>query len=265
MNNKKGIIIIISLLVMYALIMVFIFVFQKQDDVNIGESNQSSQEKENKTISNEIYYILTNHGSIVYKDNKWESISSYDIKDESKYKTYVGESYLGDYNLIYGGIWNILDNDEYKPYDNELIAFSLNMGANLRKASVRELNSDDRIFIISNFGYKNFDYLLYNQVYEIDLDSNGIEDKIVCVDNFDVSELNRDNYYSLVYVILNNELITLVNDHKKNNYYSVVGIFNKNNELNNSIILRRITNYENDNSTDSLLIVENRSGKYSID
>lgn len=261
---KKFIKILIVCLLIAAYVLIVYFVFNKKDT----NSNPAGSSTTDDTSS--YYMVINNEGNLLYKNNKWNSATSDDIENSNMlFNAYVNNNYLGEYYLKYSTVWSLFDKDDnYKNYKGDLIAYSNNFKVVLSNTSSSRLTDDDKAFIKSNYKIDNYDYLINEQVYNIDLDGNGEKDKLVSLTNTDVSQLGIPYYYNLIYLVLNNNLQTIIHEEKEDaisNYYVIKTIFKKDSDVSKSIIINKITGFESDESSNNIQVYEDKNNQYTID
>lgn len=260
---KKFIKILLICLLVAAYVLIVYFVFNKNDSSDT-HGNTPTEE------TSSYYMIIKNSGNLLYKDSKWSSATSDDIENSNMlFSTYINNNYLGEYYPKYATVWSLFDkNSNYKNYTGDLIAYSNNFKVVLSNASFSSLTSDDKAFIKTNYNIDNYDYLINEQVYNIDLDGDGEKDKLVSLTNTDLSQLGIPYYYNLIYLVINNNLQTLVYEQKEDamtNYYSIEIIFKKESDKSKSLIVKKITGFESDSSSNELQVYEYKNNQYTID
>lgn len=263
MNKKNRIFIIVSIVIVIYAIIIFA-IFGKNNNQNEVDNNQIIN---NMTTSN--YIVIDNYANFKYENKKYVRVGNYYVENSNKlFKVYSDNHYLGLNKLKYGTVWNIFNkDDEYINYDGKLFAFTEDLDIKLKTFNKRNLNDQDKELITREFKVDNFDYLVTNDVYEVDLDSNGEIDKLYCISNIDVSQLGINRYYNLVFVNMNNEIITLIKEFKASaqmNLYFVGSIF-ENDRNYADIAIVKIKDVETDRSSYVTNIYRYKNGKYIID
>ena len=225
-KKNKVLIIILSIVLIYAIIMVFVL----KKDANNNKPN-------NQTDTNNTYYLLLNNiSNWAYSNNKWSSVSNGEItKADATYKAFVNNNYLGEYKVLYGTKWNLVDNDNnIVVYNGNLIAYSNDFNINVSHAASRKINADDEKIIKEQFSFANLSDLTENEAYDIDLDNNGVKDEIVCLSNVG-STSSLSSYFNLVFVKYNDNVKTIISENikpeemldSKTYYISLVANINK--------------------------------------
>lgn len=203
--KKKEIITSIVLIVICLLLILYLYVFNKKNEQN------------NKIIKKS-YLVIDNVSNLAYSNNRWFNTTISEIEKNDKYITYSYNNYLGKNSLKYGNVWNLFnDNGDFVNYKDSLFAYSSDFNIKKEDTNIRNLTEVEKKEIIDNFHYLDFNHLISNEVIDIDLDNNGIIDKIVCVSNVDGDKNFKDKYYNLVYINLNNnKFIEVINENSSN-------------------------------------------------
>lgn len=210
--TKKGIaILIIILLLIYALIVGVLFIFKNGNEELNNNSNNviDNNEDEEKQYD---YLEIDNTIQLKYFNGTWSLANDNDFNDVL-FDIYVNQEYFGYYYLKKGVNWNIFDqNNNYIDYNGSLIAGTTGLQMKVRNSSITIVDSNDLQEASSILGV-NIDMLSLstNQKIIIDLDNNGIMDKVISLSNL-YAEIEQPAYYNLVYVNLNGKIIILVNE-----------------------------------------------------
>ena len=205
-KKNKVMIIIISIILIYAVFMIF---FLKKDTENKKNTNPSDN-------PNTYYLLVNNISNWSYNNSKWSSVTNSDItKVNATYKAFVNNNYLGEYKVLYGTKWNLVDNDNnIVIYNGNLIAYSNDFNINISHTSARKINSDDEKIIKEQYSFANLSDLTENEVYDIDLDNNGTKDEIVCLSNVG-STSSLTSYFNLLFVKYNDNVKTIISENIK--------------------------------------------------
>ncbi|MBR1416305.1 MAG: hypothetical protein IJ572_00615 [Bacilli bacterium] len=264
MKKYKGLIIFVLLLGVYGLVMYFIF----NEKNTVADSKQKENKTvENKTSQNDYYLVIGNSSFLKYQNNSFVNTSLNSIENVNLFKVFIDNKYFGNYKLKYGGDWNLFnDKEEYVNYEGNLLAASSNLEFTVKNFSIREINDEDKIYLINNYNLNTFNYLTSNQVVDIDLDSNGQIDEIICLSSMEESE-SINNYYSLLIIKLNGKYHTLIDERGENsNYvYEILSVVNFFNNMQDSIIVSRLEGYISENPKTTNLIVNYKNNNYTID
>ena len=247
MNNKQKL--VLSLLFIICLLLgIYKFFISKV----------SNTDKKNNS---EYYLVIDDVANLMYKNNKWYNVTKSKIESYSDYITYSYNNYLGQNNLKYGNVWNLFDkNGEYVNYKESLFAYSNNFNITKRDLTIRNLSDDDKNEITLNFNYSNFDFLLSNEVIDIDLDNNGVMDKIVCICNSSEDKNYKDYFYNLVYIKINDEIKIIINENSsnynilQNDVYDLSYIFSTN--KNSYFTLKKTYNVFSDSLNENIIMYD---------
>lgn len=202
--NKRVPIIIIILLLIFSLVIIF-----------SAKDNNNTSNKENK-VEKEVNYLVIDNDSIWEYNNKWNKIS-YGRVNNKKYNVYIDSTYKGIFTLKYGSVWNLFSGNNYYSYQGNMIALSNKLS--LKNMEIIDIDNKDlkEINSIIKKSYNINDITLREKIV-VDLDNNGVIDKIINVSNLDGGD---SSYFSLVYVVLNGNRDILINESiKESDYYS---------------------------------------------
>lgn len=205
-KKNKVLLIILSLVLIYGIIMIFVL---KND--NKTNNNNSSN---NKTNIN--YLLINNISNWSYSNDKWNSLTNKEVAEaNATYKAFVNNNYLGEYKVLYGTKWNLIDNDNnIVVYNGNLIAYSTNFNINISHLSSRKINSDDEKIIKEQYSFTNLSDLTENEVYDVDLDNNGTKDEVICLSNVG-STSSLTSYFNLLIIKYNDDIKTLISENIK--------------------------------------------------
>ena len=209
MNKKAACILILILLLGYALIVGIIFMVKEEPNDN-PDNNGSNIDIDNDPV--EITYDYLEINNIIQLRNNggiW-SLASNEEFDEVLFDIYVNKTFFGNYYLKKGVNWNIFDeNNNYIDYEGDLVAGTSGLKMNVRNNNISVVDSID-LQEASTILENNIDMmsLSTNQKVMLDLDSNGIMDKVISLSNI-FSEIDQSVYFNLLYVNLNGEIIVL--------------------------------------------------------
>jgi hypothetical protein len=238
--NKKVLIIVLVILIIYGVIAWYI-INNNQTDNN----NNNNDDNDNiKTITDNKYLIIGNNN--FYFNDKWGQASQNEIESSTiLFNSYVNNKYLGKYNLKYGNRWNLFDNNNYISYTGNLIAFTSDFNIEVKDYKIVETTNVDKTFLISK-GYNNFDNLISNERINLDIDSNGIIDELICVSNSSYIENDNNKYYNAVYLKLNGTTVPIIEENKTTNIYdNIFAILYINSKL--SIVIQQTEGIGSDN------------------
>lgn len=227
MNKKVGLTISAILLVI-CLVIFIIFKAQEESD---------NKEEVSK-------FLIINNYSYWEYDGSWQTVDNSEDPKE-KFSVYVDNSFLGKYNLSHVQSWNIFDSsNNFISYDGDLFAFSDNFNVSLKKFSVIENDTNDLKEIEAILEQTvNSDILSINEKVAVDLDSNGVMDKIISVSNLDID--GQEKYFNLVFIVLNGKRQILINEIIEEKdllitpIYNIEYIFIIDDDVYNNIVIQR--------------------------
>lgn len=239
MNKKKILIVMCVLAVIYIIFMIFI-------GKNIsGNQNKNPGNKEPNVQKEYKYLTVGDFALWGFSTDGWEDLEK-DKISKDLLNVYINNNYYGKFKLKYINSWNLYSSDgSYVPYTGDLVAFSETLNT-----TITEFNKNS----ITDIELNEINYLLNSRItaenlstaelVQVDLDKNGILDKVVNVSNLKAGEF-QEQYFNLCYVVLNNEQTVLfkelIDAESVHEYpiYSIKNILNINNEFKDSIILSK--------------------------
>ncbi len=244
-KDLSKIIVIISIFLLIVLIVVLLsFNNAKEKTPSNNPSNDPSSNPTTEEKLKKDYLVVNDTDLWQYSNNSWQEINNFNIENQN-FSIYINKEYLGFYELRYINNWSIFDSDNnYIDYDGNILAFTSNLKINVKKYAISKINENDlnKINSLLKSDIK-MEELSTNELVEIDLNNDGINDRLVNVSNVD-SE-NSSIYFSLIYAIINGEekiihqKIIKEEDIMNNPIYNIEYIFTFNNEVDNIIIRER--------------------------
>jgi hypothetical protein len=232
--NKKVTYIIALCLLIFAAFLYALLQSSKKDNENTS-SNQSTKRE---------FIVIDDISNIEYQNQKYITTIQSSINGE-KLNTYVDNNYYGLYTLEYGNNWNLYDNGNYVNYSGSLLAYSESLNLKLKKFSKGTIGETEKEEIINILGYQYLTELSNNEMVNIDLDNNGVMDKIVNVSNIDSFTEGVDEYFSIIYIVLNGEEKIILNSKidVKDLYhaplYNINYIWNMNNSSYDTLVFQK--------------------------
>ena len=168
--------------------------------------------------------------------------------------------------MRYVAKWNLLDEKkEFVKYSGGLIAGSQSLKLNVRNIKIREINDQDKIFLINKYNLASFNYLTTNEAVDIDLDNNGVMDEIICLSSKEYSN-NANNYYNLVVVKFNDNIFEIINEQGDNaNVYNIESVFNILNKSEDMIYINKSVGAQSEDPTYENIVIKYVNNNYSID
>ncbi len=211
--SEKNLKIVISVVIVCFIYFIIIFVYMMNNKTTKG------------------YIINSNLGGFYCKQKKCEFVSQSDIKINNSYALFQYGEYVGDYTpSLVVDKWNFKQNEDYESIYGDFLAIDEKLNYQYIPIKTETLNTDD-ILLLQKTTQINFSKLNNSYKIAVDLDNNDITDYIYTLSN-QVDDGASSEYFSIFYVSLNGELLTIYNDKNKDadNYelpfYSVAGIIN---------------------------------------
>ena len=234
--KNKGLIIIIVILIVYGGIMYFLFSKPSNDNFRNNTDSTKTNINNNTDI---IGYLVINNMSYKYYNDKFDTASKGEIDT---------------------------DNNNYINFDGQLIAGTQELNLIVKNINKKEISEAEKVYLINNFNIKSFNNLSVYQEAEIDLDYNGQIDKIICISSSKESK-NKDSYYNLILVKLNDNYQTLLDERGDNakytfNIYSIINFLNKKVD---SIVIEQINGLTSEEPRHEYIIYNYKNDKYVID
>jgi len=266
-DNKIAILVVIVIILLG--ITVSVLLTQPTENNNQNENSNNIENNENKNPVKPIYkYLVINNSDIWnYANNNWFTEKENRVEDK-KFKIYVNNEFFGNYYLKYTTKWNIFnENKKFINYNGNILAYTEEFNVkvkNFTKENVADVDLN-RINLILK-GSFSFEDLSNQEKIIVDLDNNGVTDKIISVSNID-SE-NQNKYFNLVYVDINGAIKVLLNDvvEIKNlliePIYNIEYIVNIENNKYDNIIIKK--GYFSDAGTTNSLMYQYVDNEYKM-
>ena len=264
MKKIKVLIIVLVLLLGYALIIYLLFNNKKDNDINGNNADTNINSSDTKIDNN---YLIINNINYKYINQKFVKVDHSLIKSDELFNVFINNKYYGNYYLKYGGVWNLFDEkNKYTTYDGNILASSKNFNIVVRNIKIREINEQDKIYLINNYNINSFDYLTFNQVIDIDLDNNGEMDEIINLSSKE-DTINLINQFNILLIKLNGNYIKLVEERGENAHhvYNIMSIINILNNDYDSIVISSVEGILSDERITNYLIYQYKNNNYSID
>lgn len=268
MDNKKMTILTVIVVILAFTTMGAIILSSNLQNNEPSNNNPSGNNPSNPSVpptpSNTSYMVIDNTDLLEYQGSifrRKEEITDLD----GLFNIYIDKEYFGKYNLRHGNTWMLFNNNKYVNYTGNLLAVSENLNVNIKNKNITKINEED-LEEISTILNKEIDVssLEVNEKMILDLDGNGIEDKLVCISNVSLELL--DSYVNLAYVVLNGNIQVLVKENIKvedvliSPSYSINYVINVNSEMSDSILLRTI--YFSNSGVAHNVVFQYRNNKY---
>jgi len=217
MKDKKVVLIVVLVVILFLLSLVAI-ILSNNNQNNLGNvgttskpntgSTDNDTDNDDEIINYDYYLIVEDTDMWAYDNNEWLDLKEFNDNND-KFNVYINNIYYGNYYMKFIKRWNLLDDTKsFVNYSGNILA-TKGLNVNIKpfnKVTVSELDKTEIVNIIGN----DYNNLTINEKLYIDLDYNGITDKIVNISNID-SE-NEEIYFNLVYVEYNGNINILIKD-----------------------------------------------------
>lgn len=190
----KSIKIILSILVVYLIIMLIIF---------LPGYLKNRKEK---------LYLLTNFVKVKYENGKWSNIDDIENYNLKKFDVYEDSQYIGNYKIIYSNKFNIFDDDgKLIDYTGSIFASSGTLDLDVYDVSESIADQNDKEIVnkaLSELNIISSNEYSFFQKISLDVDNDSMEETIYSVSNYYV-DVNENTRYSIVFMYKNNKVIIL--------------------------------------------------------
>ena len=212
MEKKKNIKIIVILLACFLIYMFLMFLLISK---NKGTSG---------------YILNSGIGSFYCENAKCESVSDSDVSTGSQsFAVYQYNEYVDNYQVNYNmDTWNFFQNNSWKAIYGDYLAIDTSLDFEYLPYEMVPLSGSEENMIQSRTKI-SYTALNRNNVYTLDLDNNGVTDRLYALSNQTEEEENND-YFSIFFVEINGDLqpiyINTVQDADGYSlpYYNVAGV-----------------------------------------
>lgn len=193
--KNKNYIIVIGIILAFSLVMYFL----------LGKDNLHSEQRTANII-------VGDNTVFKYEKNAWKVINSEMTKQKlnwQEFEVYVNNSSLGRYYLTYDTEkWNIFDANKQKvKRDGPLVAYNANYDLKIQSFTSEEIKNTtslNRILKENNLG-TNQEYTVATET-SIDIDSDGINEKLYFVSNSMPLETTPKKIFTFVFMEKGNDI-----------------------------------------------------------
>lgn len=186
--NQKNIKIIGIILLSFTLYAVLFFV------LNFNQKNKEG------------YIIVANLGGYYCKEQICEYKNASNIIIEQEYmKIYQQNKFLDKYRMEYNDKWNFFQNEGWAPIYGDFLGISESLEAEVLELDYEPFSVEDRKIlreVLISKGITEYNKLIEESVAVVDLDGNGVKDRIISTSNQN-GEMPEEKYFSVLVVILN--------------------------------------------------------------
>lgn len=205
-NDKIYIFLIIALLVFFFLM--FLFVGKKTDEKNV----------------NGITLLLGEDTIWTYDNGVWNNNKDASKVNWNLYKVYLEDEYVDNYYVWNSDKWYIFDKEKNAVnYQERFLATDLDHEINIKKFKTKDIDNETIVdnYLKSKNIYNNNQFTVNSQT-SIDLDSDGVDEKIFIISNVFPIDFNPDILFSYVFIEDNGKYIDVYSEELENTYGSGV-------------------------------------------
>lgn len=187
MKNKKTIIIIVSIIVVYLFLAIILFGW-----TNFLDKFQKS------------YVMLNPDTKWQLKNGKWSDITNDKVYNWKKFDVYVDNQLLGNYNLLYNKKWYLFDNNRKSvKYEGNMIAIKGNKKYKVIDFKEEDFDNTDKIILKDILEKENIDYpkeFTYAKKISLDLDGDNNIETIYTISNAFTNDTLVNYKFSIVFI-----------------------------------------------------------------
>lgn len=192
---KKGsrkYIILFLLLVLYVVLYFFVL---------------SPKEKENGDLKNYFNVIVGNDANFLLQDKTWKLVykSEWASSNWKKFQIYEDNDYLGDYYLLYTGVWNLKNSNKSNTSltFNEKVAIRGDLDYQIKKFQQIENTEKDSFVrqVLREHSINEDSSLTVFQTIPIDLDKDGELEKIYIISNSFIDTESPDQIFNFIFSV----------------------------------------------------------------
>lgn len=188
MENKKKFKIVFIILVFFLIYLFIVFLINPKGNGTSG------------------YILNSGIGSFYCENAICESVSNASVSSSSRvFAIYQYNEYVDNYQMRYvTDTWNFFKNGSWKSIYGDYLAVDTALNFEYLPYKMVELTASQKSMIQSHTGI-SYEELNRNSVYTLDLDGNGVVDRLYALSNQTEEETNND-YFSIFFVEINGDL-----------------------------------------------------------
>ncbi|MEE0014973.1 MAG: hypothetical protein UE699_04750 [Bacilli bacterium] len=158
-------------------------------------------------------------------EKKWYNIANAKEKEELNWKeftVFVDNEKLGKYNLVFDNKWYLFDNKR-KPvsYSGSLIAYSANYEMKIKNFNQEKISDYTKVNkVLSENNISTGQELTSNTQISVDIDNDGVDEKIYVVGNVFPRETDPDYIFSVVFMEKNDIIYPIYKSVDKNRSFN---------------------------------------------
>lgn len=248
MENTKTVKIVIAFSVICLMYMLLIFL------LNFNKKDQTSG-----------YIINSNLGGFYCQASRCEWVRIEEIDLTKSFDVYQRNKNLGFYEMEYALKWNFYQQNKWQEIYGDFIAISKDLKHEILPYQLEEFTFEDYEMIqniLREKGLENYTTLNNEFAYVLDLDNNGIKDKVIAVSNQTEAEKSEE-YFTLFIIVLNEKMNIVYEENVINTngfilpYYDLMEAI----KINNTIKLVINKSYFNNAGNPSTILLEISNNK----
>lgn len=164
-----------------------------------------------KNYRNDETLILSDDVAFRKYKGKWGKINSHKNLNWKKYHIYINNEYFDDQYLYYNEKWYIFKKDKTAiPYNGDILAF--NSDYKVINFNTTNINFDKYIKKVLNDNKAN-NYGIDSSYYsDLDLDSDGILERIYVISNRFSKELDSGMFFSYIFLVKDGKITYIYKD-----------------------------------------------------
>lgn len=164
-------------------------------------------------LHDKLYILSGDFIKIKYEHNGWHNITNNDDYKLKEFNVYTADGTLGKYRILLTNKYYLYnESGKNVTYEGELFASTGTLKLGVTPKSTLELEDSDKEIIknaLEKIKITEYDNFNISQKYVLDVDNDGIDEKIYCLSNY-FMESNFDKLFSVVFIEKNGEINILI-------------------------------------------------------
>jgi len=177
-------------------------------------------------INSKKTYTLFMRPYQILECKKWECEDKSDKLvdyNNKKYKIYVDEDYLGEYDLYYNKAnlkYYVFDDKDMNLYDNKGLIFAYSGKASISQSRLLEVTlTDDIIDALRDKSKYEIPSNFYGKGVRMDFDNDGEDEMIVYI--HDENQLESSDKFFSILAYIDGKKVSILNEEVSENYYDI--------------------------------------------
>lgn len=187
MKNKKTVIVIISIVLIYLVLAIVLF----------GWENFINKFQE-------LYIMLDSGDKWQLKDGKWSDIENEKDYNWKKFDVYIDNQLIGNYSLMYNNRWYLFDDERVsQKYEGKILAIKGNKKYQVIDFLEEDINEEDKEILNDILNDKEITYpesFTYAKKVFINLDDDQKLETIYTISNAFTNDTSVNKKFSLVFI-----------------------------------------------------------------